>query len=181
MLELCQPKNKLFLCVVHRHPNISDDKNKFLLQSVVELCDKKLDNLVFVEDFNLPGIDWNNWCSSNNNQFEIDFLNILRSFYLLQHVSCPTRFRGSDTLHILDLVISNDSFIEEVKHLVPLGNSDQSVIYVKTSLQHSYRLIEGKLNYKKGLNILLTLIGIQNLSQVQMMRSQYGMYLKILL
>ena len=65
---------------------------------------KKLDKLIFIGDFNLPGIDWNNWCSSNNNQLEIDFTNILRDFYLLQHVSCPTRTRGSDTPHILDLV-----------------------------------------------------------------------------
>ena len=68
------------------------------------------------------------WCSSKNNQFETDFVNELRDFYLLQHVSCPTRTRGSDTPHVLDLVISNDSFIEDSKYLAPLGNSDHSVI-----------------------------------------------------
>jgi len=117
----------LILCVVYRSPNSTDDTNKVLLQSVVEMYDKKLDNLIFIGDFNLPGIYWNNWCSSNNNPFEIDFINILGDFYILQHVSCPTRFRGSNTPHILDLIISNDSFIEEVKHL---GNNEHYVINV---------------------------------------------------
>ena len=86
----------------------------------------------------------------NNNQLEIDFINILRDFYLLQHASCPTRTRGSDTPHILDLVLSNDSFIEEVQYLAPLGNSDHSVIYTRSSLQCNYRLLNDKLNYNKG-------------------------------
>jgi len=54
-------------------------------------------------------------------QLEIDVINILRDFYLLQHVSFPTRFRGADTPHVLDLLISNDSFVEEVKFLALLG------------------------------------------------------------
>jgi len=41
-------------------------------------------------------------------------------------------------------------FVKEVKDLAPIGNSDNSVIYAKCSLQCNYRLIEGKLNYNKG-------------------------------
>jgi len=108
---------------------------------------------------------------------------MLRDFYLLQHVSFPTRFRGADTLHVLDLVISNDSFVEEVKYYAPLGNSDHSVIYVKCSLQCNYRLIEGKLNYNKGdyvgLKNSLDIDWIQHLSHMLMMWSRCVMYLKI--
>jgi len=50
----------VYFCVIHITRNILDDYNKLLLQSVVELFDKKLDNVVFIGDFNLPGIDWNN-------------------------------------------------------------------------------------------------------------------------
>jgi len=43
------------------------------------------------------------------------------AFFWRKNVSTsyPTRFRGSDTPHIQDLVISNDSFIEEVNQLAP--------------------------------------------------------------
>jgi len=104
-------KNELYLCVNYRSPNSTDNNNQLLLQYIVEMCERKLDNLVFIGDFNLPGIDWNTWYSSSNNQFETDFINILRDFYLLQHVSFPTRTRGSDTPHILDLVMTLPSKI----------------------------------------------------------------------
>lgn len=86
--------------MVYRSPNSTDDNDKLLLQFIAEMCNKKLYNLMFIGDFNLPGIDWNSWCSSINNKFENDFINILRDFYILQHVSCPTRIRGSDTPHV---------------------------------------------------------------------------------
>jgi len=50
-------RNELYLCVAYRNPNSSEDNNKLLLQSMVEMCDKNLDNLLFIGDFNLPGID----------------------------------------------------------------------------------------------------------------------------
>jgi len=78
-----------------------------LLKLVTEMCQKKIENLMFVGDFNLPGTDWNNLCSNNNTQYEVEFINMLREFYLLQHLTCPTRARGSDTPHTLDLVITN--------------------------------------------------------------------------
>lgn len=67
-------KNELYLCVIYRSPNSSDENNHLLLQSVAEICDRKLDKLIFIGDFNLPGIDCNNWCSFNNNQLELDLL-----------------------------------------------------------------------------------------------------------
>jgi len=43
--------------------------------------------------------------------YEIEFINILRDYCLLQHVTCPIRIRGSDTPHVFDLVISNDVYL----------------------------------------------------------------------
>jgi len=40
----------------------------------------------------------------------------------------PTRARGTNTPHMLDLVIVNNSFVEGVKRLAPLGKSDQIVL-----------------------------------------------------
>ena len=61
----------------------------------------------------------------------------------------PTRIGGSDNPHVLDLVKSNNSFTEEIIHLAPLGNSDHSVLSVRSSLQYNDRLVD-KLNFNKG-------------------------------
>jgi len=58
--------------------HIADDNNKVLLQFVVEMCDKKLDNLTFIGDIHKSKIVLNNCCSSNNKQFVFNFLNMLR-------------------------------------------------------------------------------------------------------
>ena len=142
-------KEELYLCVVYRSPNSTAENNKLLLQIVTEMSGNN-NNVIFIGDFNLPGIDWNNWNSTTNNQLEIDFISKLRDFYLLQHVNSPTRVRGADTPHILDLVITNDSFIEEINYYAPLGSSDHSVIYTKSSFQCNYKELDHKLNYNKG-------------------------------
>jgi hypothetical protein len=61
-------------------------------------------NLLFITDFNLSDIDWTTWVSVN--EFEVSFLNILHDNYLLHHLDKPTKMRGHDIPHCLDLVIS---------------------------------------------------------------------------
>ena len=39
----------------------------------------------------------------------------------------PTRQRGTDTPHMLDLVLTSENFVTEIEHLSPLGMSDHSV------------------------------------------------------
>ena len=41
-------KNELFLCVIYRSPNSRDDNNKQLLDLIVNLCDKRVDTLLFI-------------------------------------------------------------------------------------------------------------------------------------
>jgi len=71
---------------------------------------------------------------------------------LLPITVCNVSYKdtGSDTPHILDLVISNDSFIDEVKHLAPLGKSDHSVLCVECSLRFNYRPVYKMFRYNKG-------------------------------
>ena len=59
---------------------------------------------------------------------ELKFVNILRKNSLLQHVVEPTRQRGSDTPHTLDLVITSDNLVSDIDHLSPLGMSDHCVL-----------------------------------------------------
>ncbi|CAC5393388.1 unnamed protein product [Mytilus coruscus] len=61
-------------------------------------------------DFNYPDIDWENWNTkgerSNNN--ENRFLESLQDNFLCQHTTKQIRWRGADTPHTLDLVITNE-------------------------------------------------------------------------
>jgi len=50
------------------------------------------------------------------------FIKVLRDNLLMQLVDTPTRARGIDTPHILNLVIVNNPFVVSVNHLAPLGN-----------------------------------------------------------
>ena len=45
-----------------------------------------------------------------------------------QHVTIPTRARGTDNPNLLDLVLTKRlDMVDEVSHLSPLGNSDHQV------------------------------------------------------
>jgi len=90
---------------------------------------------LIVGDFNYRNINWYSvpGCGasaqcSGLSENEMAFVNSLRENLLLQHVVNPTRQRGTDTPHILDLVLSSGDFVSEVDHLSPLGNSDHCVL-----------------------------------------------------
>ena len=72
--------------------------------------------------------------STSKTGFEIKFIDTLRKNFLNQYVSKPTRARGDDHPHILDL-ITNESFIENIAMLAPLGKSDHSMLNIDCKLQ----------------------------------------------
>ena len=80
---------------------------------------------------------------------ESKFLECLQYNLLQQHVTFPTRARGTNVPHTLDLVISNDDFINEINNLSPLGKSDHSVLHCVCNLALNYRQTL-KFNYGKG-------------------------------
>ena len=63
--------------------------------------------------------------------------------------SFPTRARGSDTPSTLDLVISNNDFVDNILNLSPLGKSDHSVLKIECSL-NSKMDKRSKMNFNKG-------------------------------
>ena len=90
---------------------------------------------VIVGDFNYSNILWypvlgsgaSARCSLLNDN-EMSFVSSLRENLLMQHVVNPTRQRGNDTPHILDLVITSEDSISEIEHLSPLGMSDHCAL-----------------------------------------------------
>ena len=94
-----------------------------------------MENLLCLGDFNWPNINWSTWTSTSRTGSEIKFIDTLRKNFLNQHVSKPTRSRGDDDPHILDLVISNEAFIENIDILAPVGKSDHSVLSIDCKMQ----------------------------------------------
>ena len=78
------------------------------------------------------------------------FLKAIRDNYLTQFVDMPTRARGSDTPHILDLVISNNPVIHNINYLSPLGLSDHAVLEITCDFGFCDTGKVNKLNYDKG-------------------------------
>ena len=106
-----------------------------------------------IGDFNLPNINWCNNIIDNNvniNSTARKFISCLKDNYLTQHVQFPTRARGSQTPHILDLIISNEDFVEDIFNLSPLGKSDHSVLHCVCNLYNENTVNVSKFNFNKG-------------------------------
>ncbi len=89
--------------------------------------------LLLLGDFNLNDINWDPY--TTNTGLSTDFLEVLRKPFLIQHISSPTRARTSNTPHILELVITNDTFIEDIEYHAPLGKSDHCLLLIKCEWQ----------------------------------------------
>ncbi|MFI5407563.1 MAG: hypothetical protein ACHQ1D_13755, partial [Nitrososphaerales archaeon] len=115
--------NNLLIGVFYRSPNSLPDNDRNLYNDLDKLRSDFCGKILLIGDFNFPGINWSNWTSScvNFNSSEKLFLAILQKFFWIQHVDKPTRARGSDKSNILDLIITNEEFIENLCYLSPLG------------------------------------------------------------
>jgi len=71
----------------------------------------------------------------------------LRHLRLTQNV---TRIRGGVKPHILDLVLTNEPFINNTEYLSPLGKSDHSVLNIFLCAQIQNLANKGKYNYAKA-------------------------------
>ena len=78
------------------------------------------------------------------------FLACLRNNYLTQHVTAPTRARGSQKPSLLDLVITNEDFVDTIQNLSPLAKSDHSVLYFNCRVMLCCDVNISKLDYNKG-------------------------------
>ena len=141
-------KEELLLVIIYRSPNSESDNNVNLFALLNEICDLKFKNTIIAGDFNLPGIDWENLSSNDNT--EMDFINNLYDNFLLQKVDEPTRIRGSDTPHILDLVLTNNDFVDSIEYLSPLGKSDHVILNIYLDCPPAKSKEKSKLNFNKG-------------------------------
>ena len=82
----------------------------------------------------MKDIEWKNLTcpSSNMEDLNHQFIECIRDCFYFQHITEPTRQRGSDTPSTLDLIFTNEEhMIDELNIEAPLGNSDHSILKFK--------------------------------------------------
>ena len=141
----------LLVGVVYRSPNSSVQNNESLLKLMRKAFTSNFDHVMLCGDFNLPLIEWNlNQCLDSELSFTASFLTVVEDLGVFQHVRESTRFRGQQN-SCLDLVFTNEeSMVNEVTELPPLGKSDHicqqwslivnEVLFKNTNiLRHNYK------------------------------------------
>ena len=114
---------------MYRSPTSSQENDRELFSLISYLNVKFSDHLVLVGDFNYSSIDWQRWTGSGNPMNSDEkFIDVLQKNSLHQHITTPTRQRGDDEPHVLDLVITSDDIVSTLEYQSPLGKSDHSVI-----------------------------------------------------
>ena len=132
LAEINLKNNDKLLCgLFYRRGESSSENNMNLLQELRDISNKKYSHLLCMGDFNLPGIDWISWTtkSPDSNCYENKFIETVRDCFLFQHISEPTRCRGKDQPHTLDLIFTNEeNMVDKICIEAPLGKSDHAII-----------------------------------------------------
>ena len=115
----------LLVGVIYRSPNSNTQNNEILLTLMNKAFTSNCDHVLLCGDFNLPQIDWNlNRCLDSESSFTAKFLTGVEDLGIFQHVKESTRFRGQQK-SCLDLIFTKEeSMVNEVTELPPLGKSD---------------------------------------------------------
>lgn len=152
-IELRDRDRLLFGCI-YRSPSSLRENDVQLYNSITNMCSTNHSHKLICGDFNTPGVDWRNWTSHGEPAHLL--LDTLRDSYLFQHITEPTRLRGTDNPSLLDLVLTNEELmISETSYRSPLGDSDHVVLtfhyqcYVVCSRERVLRYLHHRGNYTK--------------------------------
>ena len=154
-------QDKLLVGLLYRSPSDSlmvSENNSNLLNLINEASNKNFSHILIMGDINYPDIDWESWDTKNDKveSAEYKFIQCIQDNFLYQHVNKPTRWRGSDTPHILDLIFTNEeNMISDLEYLSPLGKSDHCVLqfqfncYTKLKIDNRTKMCYDRGNYSE--------------------------------
>lgn len=163
-IRLSLQDNSFFtLGVFYRSPRSDTSNNSMLFEVINHVCRcNDTDFLLLLGDFNIGGINWENCFAekgSGDGSLQNRLLNCMRKNTLIQHITSPTRFRGTQNPSILDLVFTNHPFIEGIDYLSPLGKSDHITLsiackFVPLLKPNSNKFVFGKGDYPSFFNYM---------------------------
>ena len=124
---------------IYRSPSANKAvSTKLLTDFIQRVCDAQPSHLLLVGNFNYSDINWKSLTindSSSPQPYE-EFLEVISSCALYQHVSEPTRYKQGVAPSLLDLMITNkEGMISNLSYLPLLGKSDH------LCLQFSFNLV----------------------------------------
>ena len=118
----------LLVGVMYRSESGSAENNDKLTALLNEIHEKKYSQVLLMGDINYPKIDWESWHAPGENSRESKFIDCLQDNFYTQHVDKPTRWRGTDTPNVLDLIITKDENLTDLEYQSPIGKSDHCVL-----------------------------------------------------
>jgi len=139
----------LIVTTIYRSPSSTTDNNCAVNNLITEVCSQHMGHNLILGDFNYH-IDWSSDHVTTDDPVSRNFYQVLQKNFLTQHVRCPTRYRGSSEPRTLDLVLSDENFVNAVDILSPLGKSDHSVISIKCDFNIFNKNLGQQFNYSKG-------------------------------
>ena len=124
-INLADNNTLLFGCC-YRSPSSTDTNNEQLNTLIQTICaDSQYTHTVVCGDFNHSEINWETHSLVKECARAEDFLELVDSMYLHQHVLKPTRARGTDQESLLDLILPNEEgMVADLRHDALLGMSD---------------------------------------------------------
>jgi len=147
--------NTVTICAVYRSPNSDRINDAELLKLFSTVNTHAVGKIIILGDFNYCNINWDTCTvggSISGNTQGHKFLLTINDNFLIQHVHFPTRVRGNQIPHTLDLVFTFEDFIEKINELSPLGKSDHCILHIQCNFNCvlNSSLNSLKYNYNKG-------------------------------
>ena len=130
VISIClnlEDNKKLILSNIYRSPHSTTKENNAINEFFKSFCDLKHEHQIILGDFNRKDIDWE--IAMSTSESDNLFIEAAMDSFLTQHISTPTRGRGTNNPSLIDLIFtSNEDNIDNVSLHAPLGKSDHSLI-----------------------------------------------------
>ena len=153
-VEISLTENDTLLCACMYRRGETDDRNNEILRNILkELSSKQYSHLLVMGDFNFKGINWEDMSCPDQELTSLNhqFIECIRDCFFFQHVTEPTRQRGTDNPSTLDLIFTNEeNMIENLVYEAPLGKSDHAVLHFTFICQLPSAPPSIKVQYEKG-------------------------------
>ena len=158
-IEIKLNKTDTLLCaLIYRNGDFTDwhiENNTKFYNAIRHISSLNYSHIVLMGDLNFRGIDWETIKNNENNTSQRNendnFIQCIRDSFLFQHITEPTRQRGSDKPSILDLILTNEEkMISDIKIDSPIGASDHSFISFNLNCNIQGTPPKNKVMYDKG-------------------------------